>query len=112
MLNTRYLPATGMIQSTRTKLFFVPTAHTASIHDIIIVNTDSVSREIKLYINTDETPDTNIPVIPFPLTLGSKYRAQNIGPFLLGEGDFIEAETDADNVVFVAVFGEVNRATT
>ena len=95
--------ADGQLANTKGTLYTVPTRTTAIVKSITLVNTDSVTRTVNLYVKKDGTNSRRI--IPKDLSLVAGASLEHNRVVTLEAADLIEGDASAADVVDYVVNG-------
>lgn len=95
--------ANGQLGLATTNLYLVPASTTAIIKTITLVNTDSVTRTVNLYLL--KASGTARKIIPVNLSLAAGYSLETNEEYTLGAADSIQGDASAATVVDFTVNG-------
>ena len=95
--------ADGQLAATQAILYTCPGGTEAIIKTIILVNTDSVARDVNLYFKADG--GTSRRIIPVDMELGIGYSMLFDNELTLEAGDVIEGDATAANVIDFSIHG-------
>ncbi len=93
------LLANGQLPNTKTALYTA--ASVTVVSDIQLVNTDTVTRTVNLYIKRT----TSRRLIPMAAVLVAGANGEARGPFTLAAGDLIEGDASVATVVDYSIHG-------
>ena len=103
MTLTIKLLAHGSLPSTTGNLYVVPVATKTIIKTLKIVNVDTVTRAVNLYVKP--SGQTARRIIPVDMELGAGYMGVEDEELTLGVGDAIQGDCSVTGVVDYTIYG-------
>ena len=97
------LLAHGTLPSTTGDLYVVPAGTKAIIKTLKMVNTDTVAREVNLYVKP--AGETARRIIPVDMELGAGYMGVEDEELTLGAGDAVQGDAGAAGVIDYTIHG-------